>query len=329
MIAKVIFCRIRLGVMKSNTLLNALLWIALSLVGFTGCTSMPGPNTDIIATPSPPSVTQKPFTTETITRVPSLTSLASRSTLTATEQENYVSELLKTNAGCKLPCWWGITPGETSWEDAEHFLIYLGATIGRTDIPSGMILHWAKFSDSLSDIETSFFEQEIRVGIIDSISAIGNYGSTQNQRDFESLWESYSPKEVIKAYGVPSRVLLSATGVTGVGDTGNNGYILWIFYDHLGFLIRYGGIVPDLPIYHFCPELQVGADDIYRIDFYLQHPDNSLPLESHDTILTTSPSRAMSIQDAAGMSTEEFYRLFIQGEEPTCFDTPHDIWPVR
>ena len=29
--------------------------------------------------------------------------------------------LLETNNGCQLPCWWGITPGQTTWESAERF----------------------------------------------------------------------------------------------------------------------------------------------------------------------------------------------------------------
>jgi hypothetical protein len=33
-----------------------------------------------------------------------------------------IQELFKSNRGCRLPCWWGITPGETHWPDALQFL---------------------------------------------------------------------------------------------------------------------------------------------------------------------------------------------------------------
>jgi len=33
-----------------------------------------------------------------------------------------VAELLSNNGGCRYPCWWGITPGETTWSEANHFL---------------------------------------------------------------------------------------------------------------------------------------------------------------------------------------------------------------
>lgn len=309
--------------MKTNIIFKGLLWTTISILLSTGCTPISVTDVGIHATMLFPSVTPQPLLTETSTRVPlSTTTLVPLPTLTAGEQENYVRELLKTNAGCQLPCWWGITPGKTSWGDAERFLRYLGANIGQTKLESGIIY----YNISVSNNSYGFFEQ---LGVVDTVSVMGNNGGTQNQRDFESMWESYSPKQVLGRYGVPSRILLSTTGVTGLGDTGNNGYILWIFYDYSGFMIRYDGTVADLPVYHFCPELKVGADDISRIDITLQYPDHPLPLEQHDSILPTQPSRAMSIQDATGMSLKEFHQLFSQDEKPACFDTPHNIWPVR
>jgi hypothetical protein len=31
-------------------------------------------------------------------------------------------ELLENNAGCRLPCWWGIIPGQTKGIEAQRFL---------------------------------------------------------------------------------------------------------------------------------------------------------------------------------------------------------------
>jgi hypothetical protein len=35
-------------------------------------------------------------------------------------------DLYLNNGGCQLPCWWGITPGETSWQEAREKLSPLG-----------------------------------------------------------------------------------------------------------------------------------------------------------------------------------------------------------
>lgn len=254
-------------------------------------------------------------------------------TLTRIEQESYIKELLKTNGGCNLPCWWGIKPGETSWREAELFLRYLGTTIKETKLESGAPYYGALLNPKIPEFSLGFVVHERQEGILDTIFVGGNHGSTQNQRDFEAFWEPYSPKEIVRKYKIPSRVLLRASGAGGPGNFGSKGYILWIFYDELGFVIRYDGKVADLPVYHICPELKVGADDIDRIGMTLQYPDNPLPLEWGDGILTISLSPGLPpilpIQEAARISLENFYKLLAQNDEPACFDTPQDIWSIK
>jgi hypothetical protein len=58
-------------------------------------TLMPAP------TPKPPTPTVPPSPT----LVP---------TLTADQEQALVLDLLQNNAGCRLPCWWGFTPGKTT-----------------------------------------------------------------------------------------------------------------------------------------------------------------------------------------------------------------------
>jgi hypothetical protein len=253
-------------------------------------------------------------------------------TLTWIEQESYIKELLKTNAGCDLPCWWGIKPGETSWGEAELFLHYLGVTTKEIKLESGAPYYGA-LHPRLSEFSLGFIMDEEQAGIVNIVFIGGNHGSTQNQRDFETFWESYSPKKVIGKYKIPSRVLLRVPGAGGPGNSGIKGYILWIFYDELGFMIRYDGKVADLPVYHICPELKAGVDDIDRISMTLQHPDHPLPLEWDDSILTIGLSPGLPpilpIQDATGISLENFYKLFAQDDKPACFDTPQEIWSIK
>jgi hypothetical protein len=44
--------------------------------------------------------------------------------------------LLQTNNGCRFPCWWGIEPGTTSWQDANNFLSQFGQDIYVTGTPA-------------------------------------------------------------------------------------------------------------------------------------------------------------------------------------------------
>lgn len=69
-----------------------------------------------------PSLTPRPSPSPTWTPLPTLSSI---------EAEQTVVELLKFNAGCRLPCWWGITPGETRWDESEQFLSTFAVRIGQ------------------------------------------------------------------------------------------------------------------------------------------------------------------------------------------------------
>ena len=66
---------------------------------------------------SVPEIIKSPtalFTSVTTVVVPTYTPF---STLSPSGSISLVLELLQNNPSCLLPCWWGITPGETSWQD--------------------------------------------------------------------------------------------------------------------------------------------------------------------------------------------------------------------
>lgn len=272
-----------------------------------------------------PSVTMSAVPTATTFVVPIVTE---KPTLSPIEREVAIKELMATNAGCRLPCFWGITPGVTDWKNAAKFLQTIGATVGDIEESPGTHYHSVVFKDENLTTGDNFGFLET-LNVVNSIFASGNlYGSSaRTVKDFTSLWASYSPKEILNSYGIPSRVLLSSVVAIGLGDTGRQGYTLWFFYDHLGFMIRYDGTVPDLPVYHICPQFQEGGD-ITRIDLVLQNPSNSSPLELQDSILggSAAPRVILPIEDAAGISVAEFQKLFAGQESVPCFDTPRDIW---
>jgi hypothetical protein len=56
-------------------------------------------------------------------------------TLPAEEMDETIQALIATNGGCFLPCWWGITPGVTSWDDANHFLLQFNPVITSSASP--------------------------------------------------------------------------------------------------------------------------------------------------------------------------------------------------
>ena len=285
----------------------------------------------IISVPSETHELTAPSTaTSIVTLAPTLTPTA-QPTLELSELENYIQTLMKADAGCLLPCWWGITPEKTTMLDVNRFLNRLGVTIYSNpyiDELGETIIHSPKIviGGITSYYNFDFIERNQK---LDGIYAGGQ--ELEPSEYYQSFWSNYSPPQIIQTYGNPSEVLLRAPGMTGIGDTGRTGYSMWLIYDQLGVIIRYDGGVADLPIYHICPTFGDSESAINRIDIYIQSPENPLPLYKSDSILYDEygTDTVKTIQDATGLSLENFSKLLTQTDEPACFDSPHDIWPIR
>jgi hypothetical protein len=263
-----------------------------------------------------------PTQTATTVNIPSLTPTISP-TLTAEERQIAVRELLKTNSGCLLPCWWGILPGKTSWAETEQFLVHLGVKVGsKPETDNGTIFHGTggfDFTEIHIYNNVGFDEGK---GVVETIYLEGD--GSANTTDYQSIWAQYSPSQIMASYGKPSRVWVNSSSLK-YGNNGKSGYMIWIFYDNLGFMIRYEGEVEYGSIYHICPKLEGGA--IIDIQLLLQAPDNPLPLERDDSFVQLNKASIQSIENAAGINIDKFYKLFTEPGGSGCFDTPRDIWP--
>lgn len=80
---------------------------------------------------------------------PSTSTPRALGTLSATDAIERVSELLETNGGCELPCWWGIEPGRTRWSEAKRELSAFGASIDSSTfgVPPGITGNLVTLSD--------------------------------------------------------------------------------------------------------------------------------------------------------------------------------------
>src|SRR5262245_28586986 len=78
--------------------------------------------------------TPLPTSTPTFTSTPTptqtpLPTWTPRPTLPPAQAEALALDLLTHNADCRLPCWWGFTPGQTSWQVARSFLATFASNI--------------------------------------------------------------------------------------------------------------------------------------------------------------------------------------------------------
>jgi hypothetical protein len=59
-------------------------------------------------------------------------------TLNAENVKQLLADLLGNNAGCRLPCFWGITPGKTTWQEASTFLESFTMLLGINNTTKGL-----------------------------------------------------------------------------------------------------------------------------------------------------------------------------------------------
>jgi hypothetical protein len=253
-------------------------------------------------------VTQTP--TVGITPKPTLTN----------EQIDSMQNQLQNNEICKLPCWWGIEPGKTTWKDAQDFLLSLGL------YPSDGMYPAVDFSWFYQDghIENSLYFLE-NGGLVETIDIKSLLVRTKSERFF-SFWKNYSPENILKRYGKPSRIWIKSTSYGTVGV----GYELWLFYDQQGFLIIIGGNTHLKEIYTICPSFKINnieesPDDI---EIVLSAPTDSRQLETlTDLYSIGSYPYILPLEKAANLSIDDFYKSYLEKGSSFCFDTPMKIWP--
>ncbi len=307
-------------------------WIyAIALLFLYGCSISAPQSADQASTLTPTaqsSPTQTPAPTYTPTNTP--TSIPATKTLTpfpplATEElENKIFELLRTNNGCELPCWWGITPGETRWEDAERLLLYLRFRVSLPDRVK-LINHFSMFEgENIPILFIGFVELES--GVIDAM-IVQTGGGIIISRSFQEDWARYDPAKIIARYGVPSRVIVrSASLVPEPPVPITKPYSIYFFYDELGFYIRYDGEVAFKSVYRFCPSFGPGGNLKDQIEIAISQINGTNSLDELTSGMLIYPKFHKALEDITDLSVEEFAELY-SGNEPVCFETPRDIWP--
>jgi hypothetical protein len=280
---------------------NRLILLALSLLAACAPAASPA------ATSSPTSAARPSSTLR-----PTWTPLP---TLPAEEALKMVHELFTTNAGCRLPCWWGITPGVTTWEEARQFFAAFTTDIIQRD--SVQITE-----KGITYVETGFgvrFAVEgvpsggaVSLGVINSEISTIHLGKLPIQYTIPL-------HQFLEEYGPPTQIFMRT--FANAPDLPLP-FILILFYENQGIMAIYdyeAERVGDL--LHSCPmpvgtilwlwsqEIEMDDEDI---EFRVLGPDPSKPLRL--------------LEEVTDYTTDSFYQTFKETDIETCIDTPVEHW---
>ena len=235
----------------------------------------------------------------------------------------FTINMQETNGGCELPCWWGITPGETTSRAAMQILfpvknymeIFPGFFNGRGELDSLLL-------DSYSNlrVDLSFAGKEQPVN---SIAVYSFIPSSAQHTQYHNSWRRYFLYELLTQLGKPSDVWLGFGRYSAEDQRltrATHFYELYVLYQDLGIISRYmGPAVTGGVNNRACPTLEQVRD------LYLFIKDRSAER------LIGPPGEqftdARSLDKISNMSVEQFYQAALNSKQSFCIESPAKLWP--
>ena len=286
-------------------------WLLMMVLLASLMISCEGPNTTPMVKTSPPVFTDTPLATSTPTQIESSTPTISS---TYDEGQKLVKELLENNGECKLPCWWGITPGKTAWAEARQILEKVSLSIGGQE--SGEVFSVSVHAllpyphDFAKYMEHSYY---IENGIVDYIS-VYNFDLAPN----------YYLSNFLATYGQPTEIWMRTYSKY---EMGLHPFLVDLFYQDKGILIEYS---TGEPLKEFDGKLQncmVTEMDSPFIHLWSPETKNLSFQEAKKFIDTTNLPEPKPLLEATGMDVKTFYETFRNPETTACLETPKNLWP--
>lgn len=273
--------------------------------------------------------TLTPVATDTPTTVP---------TLLVDQARQHLLDLLANNGSCHLPCLWGITPGQSTSQDAQASWSPLSSIQSIYDIEPS-------FGSERGHISPDYVEGDLmlhtKVHYLSENQIISNisfkawewqeYVASNGSPGLASIFDSqtfgqrtayYSLADVLSKQGKPASVMISTSGPPQI-YIGGGGFYIVLLYPDKGIWVNYttqmyvvGSSVRGCP-----------ADAHIEMELYPPgNPDSFFAL-LEKTDWGVKKIGYKPLEEVTSMSVQEFYDAF---RKPTdkCIETPAKLWPT-
>ena len=225
-----------------------------------------------------------------------------------------IASLYKNNGGCELPCWWGITPGKSVWQDTKNFLLTLGVDIGK-QYGTSRIARYDVYFGIVPDatVENIYPGIWIQNGVVKAIGINSSWVS----RDF-----GYSLSELLIRFGIPEEIWVNP--VTDVGDD-KPFYYMVLMYPSKGILVDFTGIIEKNEDHlSVCPQ-NIFSHSPYPPAILLWNSIEQAPFEKFgeeilddDLGWITNEYRLLQDISPNKLSNSEFHKLYSNATQEEC-----------
>ena len=299
--------------MRHLLCLYLLLLVAVTVSGCSSRGSTPNVNTRapafLTATPLPaasPATTETPPPSATSSSTPTPTQNATSTppaTLELEQAEEVIRTLLREPVDCLAPCFWGITPGQTTLAAAINVFAHLGLQVQSTTQDNKEFYGIAyEFDNGLKISPVLTIQDEMVKNLTVYITP------EEFQPELPREWLAYSPETLISQYGPPSKVVFFVDrGAPSVS------YAMAMYFDEVKLIVLYDSddVGVGTSTFQVCPltnqfdsvRLWLGEDPEYP-------PGTGVPLE-----------------EAASMTMKDFAVLLTGNPENACVQLKEELFP--
>jgi small basic protein len=254
-----------------------------------------------------------------------------------------VNGYLTNTANCRLPCWLGITPRQSTLADIQTQLALLTGI--STDTSFGIpTKDWSVASitipypsdNMVTEIRSAYLTNlgDNKIYVIEFFTRAyklenGNYvGDIYGYPVYNALLKSYTISGILTSFGQPDQIYVTAnlrgdTLVTpGVGDY----FELHVWYPHQGiFLVYQMSIERSGENYRVCPANALISGSLLPPGLGAGFQDILLKLGSTYQDFFPPTKSVKKLEDTFSITDQEFYTLF---HSPTdrCLETPIPAW---
>jgi hypothetical protein len=301
-----------------------------------------------LVTPTP-TLTSPKVTPSLTPTVISLATPTPQPTLSADKAKELVFGLLKNNGDCRLPCFWGLTPGQIDLQTFSAFTGKFGNTftldsyIARRDFgPTGGFTVIYRENGVNIRVAFAYYQNkestqlEQLVMHADSLYEKGQDPNWKSSTEISPLYgdasfaqalQYYTLPQILSNYGRPSQVLVG-TFRDAPDDYPNmfHPFSLVLFYQEQGFFAEYASQRETVGNdFVGCP-----AKAYIRISAW--DPKSGLSLtdivkRGGDVINDMNLDYFKPVDKATALTLDEFYEAFKDPKNTACLKTRIDVWP--
>jgi hypothetical protein len=281
--------------------LTYLYLVLLPVVSLSGCVTIASPITQTSAPTQSPSSTAISPTVTPIFAPTETATLTLPVTLEPEQAKEALSILLQEPIDCLAPCFWGITPKQTTLDEARTILNHFGLQTKSTTF-QGKDFHGIRydFESSLSIIVTltvqDYIVTDLRVDINPETQMPG----------VAREWSAYSPETLIARYDLPSKVDF----FVGRAEPSPS-YAIDIYFDTVDMIIQYYSY--DIRAnWQICP---------------LTDQMDSIRIWMGKNPIYPPPSDLISLEQATSLTMEKFYESMTGDPKKACLTLKGEMFP--